>query len=58
MAVPAHVALAGDLSREYVVEQVLEDGRLVIRLDTSAEAIRRRLDVEPLSREEFERELG
>jgi hypothetical protein len=58
MAVPAHVTLAGDLSGEYLVEEVLEDGRLVIRPDTSAEAIRRRLGVEPVSREEFERELG
>jgi hypothetical protein len=54
MAVPAHVTLAGDLSGEYLVE----DGRLVIRPDTSAEAIRRRLGVEPISRQEFERELG
>jgi len=58
MAVPAHVTLAGDLSGEYLVEEVLEDGRLVIRPDTSADAIRRRLDVQPVSREEFESELG
>lgn len=55
---PAHVTLAGDVSGEYLVEKVLEDGRLVIRPATSAEAIRRRLDVEPVSREEFDRELG
>ena len=58
MAVPAHVTLAGDLSGEYLVEEVLDDGRLVIRPDTSAEAIHRRLGVEHVSREEFERELG
>lgn len=58
MAVPAHVTLVGDLTGEYLVEEVLEDGRLVIRPATSAEAIRRRLDVEPVSREEFDRELG
>lgn len=58
MAVPAHVTLAGDLNGEYLVEEVLEDGRLVIRPDTSAEAIHRRLGVEPVSREEFDRELG
>jgi hypothetical protein len=58
MAVPAHVTLVGDLSGEYLVEEVLEDGRLVIPPDTRAEAIRRRLDVEPVSRKEFEAELG
>jgi hypothetical protein len=58
MGSPAHVTLAGDLSGEYLVEEVLEDGRLVIRPDTSSDAIRRRLGVEPASREEFERELG
>lgn len=58
MAVPAHVTLAGDLNGEYLVEEVLDDGRLVIRPDTSADAIRRRLGVEPVSREEFERDLG
>ncbi len=58
MAVPAHVTLAGDLSGEYLVEEVLDDGRLVIRPDTSAEAIHRRLAVEPVSREDFEREFG
>lgn len=52
------MTLAGDLSGEYLVEEVLEDGRLVIRPATSAEAIRRRLDVEPISHKEFERELG
>jgi len=59
MASPTHAALAGDLSGDYlVVEEVLEDGRLVIRPDTSPSAIRRRLGVEPVSSEEFERELG
>lgn len=58
MAVPTHVTLAGDLSGDYLVEEILDDGRLVIRPDTSAEAIHRRLGVEPVSREEFERELG
>ena len=58
MASPAHVTVAGDLSGEYLVEEGLEDGRLVIRPDPSADAIRRRLGVEPISPEEFERELG
>jgi hypothetical protein len=58
MASPPHVTLAGDLNGEYLVEEVLEDGRLVIRPDTSGDAIHRRLGVEPVSSEEFERELG
>jgi hypothetical protein len=32
----------GDVDGEYVVDEELPDGRLVIRADTSAEAIRRR----------------
>ena len=50
----AHVTVAGDLTAEYVVDEVLDDGRLVIRPDTSAGAIRRRLGAEPVSREEFD----
>ena len=35
----SHVTLAGDLDGEYVIEERLPDGRLVLRPDTSAEAI-------------------
>jgi hypothetical protein len=54
----AHVTLAGDLNGDYVVDERLGDGRLVIRPDTSAEAINRRLGVEPISAEEFEQHFG
>ena len=54
----AHITLAGDLSGEYVVDEVLDDGRLVIRPDTSAHAIHRRLGLEPVSAEEFEAHFG
>ncbi|HWD69122.1 MAG TPA: hypothetical protein VG293_02945, partial [Solirubrobacteraceae bacterium] len=54
----AHVTLAGDLNGDYVVDERLDDGRLVIRPDTSAEAINRRLGVEPISAEEFEQHFG
>ena len=54
----AHVTLAGDLSGEYVIDEVLDDGRVVIRPDTSAEAINRRLGVEPITAAEFEQHFG
>lgn len=54
----AHVTLAGDLNGDYVVDETLGDGRLVIRPDTSAEAIRRRQGLEPISVEEFEQHFG
>jgi len=37
---------------------VLDDGRLVIRPDTSAQAIRRRQGLEPIAAEEFEQHFG
>ena len=46
------------LEGEYVLEERREDGSLVLRPDTSIDAIRRRLDVEPVSDEEFERLFG
>lgn len=54
----AHITLAGDLKGEYVVDEVLDDGRLVIRPDTSAQAIRRRQGLEPITAEEFEQHFG
>lgn len=42
----------------YVVEEQEEDGSLLLRPDTSIEAIRRRVGGRPATREEFERELG
>lgn len=49
----AHVTLGGDMSGEYLLDEVLEDGRVVLRPDTSAEAINRRLGVQAISGEEF-----
>ncbi len=55
---PAHITLAGDLNGDDVVDEVLDDGRLVIRRDTSAAAIRRRQGLEPISPAEFEQHFG
>ncbi len=54
----SHITLAGDLIGEYLVEEILDDGRLVIRPDTSAPAMRRRLGLEQISPEEFEQQFG
>jgi hypothetical protein len=55
MAEPArHVTLTGDLNGEYLVDEQLPDGSVVIRPDTSAAAMRRRLGLEQISAEEFE----
>ena len=56
--VATHITLAGDLNGEYVVDEVLDDGRLVIRPDTSAQAIHRRQGLEPISAGEFEQHFG
>lgn len=58
VGVAAHITLAGDLNGEYVVDEVLDDGRLVTRPDTSARAIHRRQGLEPISAEEFEQHVG
>ena len=55
----AHVRLEDDdVEREYVVMEEGPDGTLVLRPDTSAEAIPRRLGSVPATREEFEAEYG
>jgi len=56
--VNAHVKLSGELSGEYVVDEVFEDGRIVLRPDTSAAAIRERAGVEPVTDDEFDRAFG
>jgi hypothetical protein len=56
--VSAHVKLSGELSGEYVVDEVLEDGRIVLRPDTSAAAIRQRAGLEPVTDDEFQRAFG
>jgi hypothetical protein len=54
----AHIMLAGDLNGEYVVDEVLADGRLVIRPDTSARAIHRQQGLETVTPAEFEQHFG
>ena len=46
--------LSGDLSGEYLIDEVFEDGRIVLRPDTSAAAIRERAGLEPVTGDEFE----
>ena len=46
--------VAGD----YVVDERHEDGSLLLRPDTSWEAIQRRLGVTSVTQEEFERHFG
>ena len=47
-----------EIAGDYVLDERLEDGSLVLRPDTSAAAIRKRLGSEPISDEEFERHFG
>ncbi len=53
-----HLTVTGDLSGDYVVDEVLADGRLVIRPDTSADAIRRRQGLQPIRPAEFDNHFG
>jgi hypothetical protein len=53
-----HVRLTGELTGEYVVDDMLDDGRVVLRPDTSAATIRQRAGLEPLSDDEFGRIFG
>jgi hypothetical protein len=53
MAGPQHLTVVGERAGEYIVEEELPDGRLVIRADTSAAAMRRRAGLEQISDEEF-----
>jgi hypothetical protein len=46
--------VTGDLNGEFIIDEELPDGRLIIRADTSAAAIRRRAGLEPITAEEFE----
>lgn len=50
--------LSGELSGEYVVDEVFADGRIVLRPDTSAAAIRERAGLEPVTNDEFDRAFG
>jgi hypothetical protein len=46
------------MSGDYLVDDVLDDGRIVLRPDTSAAAIRQRGGLEPVTQEEFEQTFG
>jgi hypothetical protein len=47
------LTVVGERAGEYVVDEELADGRLVIRPETSAAAMNRRTGVEPISPDEF-----
>ena len=53
-----HLTATGDVAGEYVVDEELPDGRLVIRADTSAAAIRRRAGLEQIGADEFAEHFG
>ncbi len=57
-SVSAHVKFSGELSGEYLVDEVLDDGRIVLRPDTSAAAISQRAGLTQVSDEEFENAFG
>lgn len=48
----------GDVDGDWIVDEELSDGRLVIRPDTSAAAIRRRTGLEQISSDEFAEHFG
>ena len=54
----AHVKLSGELIGEYVVDEVFEDGRIVLRPDTSAVAIRQRAGLAVVTSDEFDQAFG
>lgn len=47
-----------EIAGDYIVEERGEDGSVLLRPDTSIEAIRKRLGTRPMSREEFGRHFG
>jgi hypothetical protein len=55
----AHVTLAGAITGNYVVEERLNDGRLVLRPDTGVDAIIERTGGgRPLTTEDFAQHFG
>ncbi len=54
----AHVKLSGEPSGEYLIDEVVDDGRIVLRPDSSAAAIRERAGLTQVSDEEFEHAFG
>lgn len=55
---PPIVEVTGALSGRYELQEQAEDGTVVLRPDTSATAIMRRLSSEPVSAEEFDAAFG
>ncbi len=53
-----HVTLTGELTGEYLIDEVFDDGRILLRPDTSAVAIRQRAGLTPVSDDEFEQTFG
>jgi hypothetical protein len=54
-----HVTLAGDINGDYLVDERLEDGRLVLRPDSGVEAIIERTGGgRRLTAEEFDEHFG
>jgi hypothetical protein len=54
-----HVTLAGDITGDYLVDERLQDGRLVLRPDTGVEAIIERTGGgRRLTPQEFEQQFG
>ena len=54
-----HVTLAGDITGDYLVDERLDDGRLVLRPDTGVDAIIERTGGgQRLTPEEFEQHFG
>lgn len=48
----------GDVDGDWIVDEELSDGRLVIRPDTNAAAIRRRTGLEQIGSDEFAEHFG
>ncbi len=58
MATPGRVTLHGDISGEYLVEETLPDGRILLSPNTSIAQIHIETGTVPMSREEFDEILG
>lgn len=52
------MTLTGNRSGDYVIAEEREDGSLILALDTSMAAIRRRHGLTPATLAEFEAEFG
>jgi hypothetical protein len=55
---PARVTLSGDLSGDYLVEELRPDGRVILRPNLSVKAMLSRHDERELNPDEFERHFA